>query len=224
MYMVSEGLKKQAIKMRKNGCSYGIINAKLKIPKGTLSYWLSDVSYKPNAQTLQRIRVGRAKTSASRKNAKKESIKNAKRIAIKDIGTLSERDLFMLGLGLYIGEGTKSVNVAIINSDVRVIRFAVYWFTTCFDLTIDSLKLAIYLYPDNNERECLDYWAKATGIPKKQFTKTQIDKRENKKMAKRGKLRYGTARLTVVSNGKKSFGSMAFLRRRIIAQMDEVLS
>jgi len=222
--MVRDGLRKQAIKMRKNGCSYGMIHAKFGIPKGTLSYWLSDVRYKPNAQTLQRIQVARDKTNASRKNAKKESIENAKKTALMDIGIVSERDLFMLGLGLYIGEGTKSVNVAIINSDVRVIRFAVYWFTACFDLTVDNLKLAIYLYPDNNEKKCLDYWAKATGIPKKQFTKTQIDKRENKKMAKRGKLRYGTARLTVVSNGKKSFGSMAFLRRRIIAQMDEVLS
>lgn len=66
------------------------------------------------------------------------------------------------------------------------------------------------------------YCSKETGIPEGQFGKTQVDKRKNTSMAKRGKLGYGTAHLTVVSNGRKKFESMALLRRRINAQMDEV--
>ena len=221
--MVDGKLRKRAMRMRKEGCSYGMIHEKLRVPKGTLSYWLSDTAYKPNLQALQRIKEGRAKTSASRHKFKEESIKRAQAIAAKDISFLNRRDIFMLGLGLYIGEGAKSVNVAVVNSDARVIRLAMQWLITCFDLSIDNLRLSVHLYPDTNVRECLNYWAKMTGIPREQFGKTQIDRRENKKMAKRGKLRYGTAHLTVVSGGQKKFGSMVLLLRRINAQMDIVL-
>lgn len=112
--------------------------------------------------------------------------------------------------------------VAVVNSDVRIINLAIRWFEDICGLTKDNFRLSVHLYPDNNVNECLDFWARSTGIKKSKFGKTQIDKRMNKKMAKRGKLRYGTAHLVVRSNGDKRFG--VFLQRRIGAWMDIVLS
>ena len=59
-----------------------------------------------------------------------------------------------------------------------------------------------------------------TGLSKNQFTKNTIDTRK-KKPSKRGKLPYGTAHLTVRSNGNKEFGF--FLGRRIQAWSDVVM-
>lgn len=199
-----------------------MIHQRLHIPKGTLSYWLSDIPYTPNTQALKRIQRGRVKSSAARSRVKKESLQKAKILARKDIGKLSKRDIFMLGIGLYIGEGAKTVNVAVINSDVRVIQLAVCWFETICGLKKENFTIEIHMYPDNNVNECVEFWSKHTGVPKSQFGKSQIDSRTNKKMAKRGKLRYGTAHLKVRSRGKKEFG--VFLQRRIHEWMNLVLS
>ena len=42
--------------------------------------------------------------------------------AEEELGIISKRDLFMLGLGLYIGEGAKSISrVSIANSNSAVV-------------------------------------------------------------------------------------------------------
>ncbi len=119
----------------------------------------------------------------------------------------------MLGLGLYIGEGTKShYIIRVINANPKVIRLAIRWFEDCLGLSKKNFSLRIHLYPDNDVEKCLKFWSKYTNIPISQFRKTQIDTRK-KKESKRGKLPHGTAHLTVKSNGKKEFG--VFLFRKI---------
>lgn len=68
----------------------------------------------------------------------------------------------------------------------------------------------------------MNFWSKATGIPKKQFGKTQIDRRTNKSEKKKRKLPYGTIRLTVRTKGKKEFG--VSLHRRIMGWIETALN
>lgn len=107
------------------------------------------------------------------------------------------------------------------NSDPEVIKTAIKWFKEVCDLNTENFTLTIHTYPDNNLKETINYWSKITGIPKKQFGKTQIDRRTNKSKKKRGKLPYGTAKLSVKSNGKKEFG--VFLHRRIMGWIEASL-
>lgn len=128
----------------------------------------------------------------------------------------------MLGLGIYIGEGAKTYDITrVINADPKIIKFAVRWFEEVCGLPRENLRIRIHLYPDNNIKKCMKFWSDISGIPLQQFQKTYIDLRQNKKMFKRGKLPYGTAHLSVHSNGKKEFG--VFLARKINAWMGEVL-
>ena len=128
----------------------------------------------------------------------------------------------MLGIGLYIGEGTKTHDIIrVINSDPKIIKLAINWFENACGLKLENFRMRIHLYPDNDLNECLDFWANASGIPLTQFQKTQIDLRKDKKLSKRGKLPYGTAHLSIKSNGAKEFG--VFLSRRINGWMKEVL-
>ncbi|MCR4330260.1 MAG: hypothetical protein NUV65_06995 [Candidatus Roizmanbacteria bacterium] len=214
--------KDRAIALRREGYSYNYIVKKTNVSKSTLHYWLADIPYTPNKETIARIGRARAKSGEVKSKMKRDSIRKAGEIAKNDIKEINKRDLFMLGLGLYIGEGSKTADhIRVINSDPRIICLAVGWFEEICGLTKSNLSLAIHLYPDNNIRESIAYWRDVTGIPREQFGKTQIDKRDGKKMAKRGKLPYGTAHLSVRSCGNKNFG--VFLARKIKGWMEEVL-
>ena len=121
-------LRKHAQTLRDMGYSYNMINLKLGIAKSTLSNWFKDKPFIPNKDVLQRIQYGPIKAAERSHNKKVAEINNLLNIGIKEVGTLNRRDLWLLGIGLYIGEGTKTYeNVRIINSDPAVIKLAVKW-------------------------------------------------------------------------------------------------
>lgn len=84
-----------------------------------------------------------------------------------------------------------------------------------------QIKIRLFLYPDNNEKECIKYWSKYLQISTEQFFKPTIDKRTNKKSSNYGKLPFGTAHISVKSFGNKDFG--VYLHRRILAWINRVL-
>ncbi len=215
-------LKEKAFELRKSGFSYSYISEKVKITKGTLSAWLSNVPYVPNDEMI--LKMGKARTASgfAKHKLKLQSLDEANKQAKEDVGVLSRRDLFMLGLGLYIGEGTKTHNIVrVINANPKVMSFAVRWFKEVCGLKNSNFKLRLHVYPDNNINESIKFWSLATSIPENQFQKTYVDIRSGKKMFKRGKLPYGTAHLSIRSNGRREFG--VFLARRINGWINEVL-
>ncbi|KKS84599.1 MAG: hypothetical protein UV60_C0018G0009 [Parcubacteria group bacterium GW2011_GWA2_43_11] len=212
--------KKHAIFLRRKGYSYSFIKEKIPVSKSTLSAWLSSVPYKANPETIQKIGKARAISGEVKAKIKMNSIEEAKHEAKKEIGKIDKRDLFMLGLGLYLGEGSKTEGIIrIINSNPDIICLSLAWFKKVCCLKNENFAIRLHLYPDNDKEKCIAYWSKITGIPSAQFQKTQIDERV-KKISKRGKLPFGTAHLNIRSNGEKKFGM--FLSRKINAWTDEV--
>ena len=96
-------IKKSAVKLRKKGYSYGIISAKLNLSKSTLSDWLGGIQFKPNRIVLKRIKLAQLKSAVYKNNQKLASMARAKKIAGREIGKLTKRDLWLLGIGLYLG-------------------------------------------------------------------------------------------------------------------------
>lgn len=212
----------EAIKLRKKGYSYSYILERISVSKSTLSYWLSGIPYIPNAETTLKIGEALAASGRAKNKIKIESINRATEEAKTDIGKLTKRDIFMLGLGIYIGEGTKTHNIVrVINSNPDIIKFVVGWFEEVCGLNRRNFRLRLHLYPDNVIKEAICFWSKSVGIPVGQFQKVQVDVRPNKTFAKRGKLPYGTAHLSIKSLGEKKFG--VFLSRKINAWISEVL-
>lgn len=219
--MRNKKVKEKAIRLRSQGYSYNLIADKTGVSKSTLHGWLAQVPYTPNAEVTERIGRGRAKATETKHKQKLARFKIAQKNAQNDIKRLTKRDRFMFGLAIYLGEGEKNENVGIINSDPNIVVFMIGWLEEHYGVGVDNLTLAIHLYPDNNTAACLQFWSEMTGIPRKQFGKTQIDRRKNKKLGKRGKLPYGTAHLRVRSSGRKEFGVL--LARRIKIATDMVL-
>jgi len=205
-------MKEEAIRLRNLGFSYSMISVKTGVSKSTLNYWLRNIPYKPNTIVLRRILEAPLKSAKVLRDKKINNIRIAKEIAIKELGKITKRDLLMMGIGLYIGEGTKNKTqmVRITNSDPKVIKLAIAWLISACGLGIKNLRVAIHTYPDIDIEKTLNYWSNITHIPRDQFRKTQIDTRLNKSKINVGKSLYGTANIIVHSNGQKKFGVFLF--------------
>jgi len=213
-------LKEKALNYRKGGYSYSMISKKLGLAKSTLSSWLKEVPYKPNEEVIKRIKAGPAKAAQNKQKRKIATIKIIKRNAKKELGKLTERDLWLLGIGLYLGEGRKFQEaVRITNSDPKTIKIASKWFRKICGLKKENFKPSVHTYPDNNVKATMNYWSQIIGVPKKQFGKTQII-RGNNKSKKKIKSLYGTLHLHIKSCGKKEFGRS--LHRRIMGWIEAV--
>ena len=212
-------IRNQAEKLRQAGWSYNIISQRLKVPKSTLSSWLKNRPYEPNKEVIRRIKNGPLISGIKKHKARLIATEEIRKKAFIEIGKLSRRDIMMLGIGIYIGEGSKLYeHVRLINSDPNVIRLSIKWFELICGLDKNNFKPTIHIYPDCSEEKSLEYWSKSTGIPVKSFGKTQIDRRKDKKEKKRKKLPYGTLHLYIVSNGELSKGVM--LHRKILSWIE----
>ncbi len=214
-------LRIEATKLRDHGYSYGMITDKLSIPKSTLSNWFRDRSFTPNNDVISRIQHGPIKAGAARHNKRVAEIASINTWAKQYINKLSKRDLQMLGIGLYIGEGSKTIeSVRIINSDPRVIKLGLHWLAVCFGVKPKNLVIALHLYSDSQIEEVSKFWLELTKIPKNNLMTPQIDRRIDKSDRKRNSLPHGTAHIRVVARGDKNKGVHLF--RKIDGLMSAV--
>lgn len=215
-------LKEKAIYFRKIGYSYGMIADKLGLSKSTMSDWLKELPYKPSKEVIERIGLARATSAQNRHQVKVDSIIKAKNEAYEEIGEISNRDLKLLGIGLYLGEGSKMhENVRIVNSDPEIILLAIKWFNVICGVSLENIAITIHIYPDVDENIAKKYWSNLTNVPLSQFRQTQVDYRTDKTSKKKHKLSYGTAHLQIVTRGDKRLG--VFLHRKIIGWIEKVI-
>ena len=213
-------LKEKAIKLRNAGYSYSMINAKIGVPKATLSNWLTFIPFQPNQEVLNKIGRAKLKSALYKQNLKFEDIANMKAQANKDVGLLSQRDMFMLGIGLYMGEGSKSFEqVRIVNADPTIIKTSIAWLKIFLKLNTKNFRITIHAYPDTDIVKSIDFWSKETKLPKNQFSKAVIDNRKNKSLLNGRKLLHGTATLYIKNGGTISPGVKS-LHRKIMGWIE----
>src|SRR5690348_13469772 len=108
-----EKLRYQAIELRKQGYSYNLISQELDVNKSTLSGWLKDIAFAEHHPDV-RERIDRASHAMAEARSEKarQSRQEAEQEAKDEIshflsGDFSNREMFITGLMLYWGEGTK---------------------------------------------------------------------------------------------------------------------
>lgn len=213
--MKQVSLKEQAIDYRKKGYSYSMINEKTGVTKSTLSNWLNKIPFSPNEELIKRIGSAKLKSASFKHNQKISEIEEMRGLAKAELGKLTKRDLWLLGIGLYLGEGSKAFEqTRFSNSNPEMIKIAVVWFKEVCKLKDIHFNPVVHIYPDNDVEETIKYWSEITGFPENQFGKTYIDKRIDKLQAKKRTLPYGTLHLRIKSHREKEFGRR--LHRRIM--------
>jgi hypothetical protein len=172
--------KRKVVELRKQGKSYSEIRKIIKVSKASLSLWLKDVIL-TNEQIvglkMKKVRaVERYKISMKEKRQSKLDLyyKNQ----LKRWFPLSERERFIAGLFLYLGEGNKASrnNISIANTDPSVMKFALYWFLNCLKIQKEKVRLNLHLYDDMNIENEIDFWLKELNLSRTNLNKPYIKK------------------------------------------------
>lgn len=143
MYVAySDYKRKQCVSLRRQGWSLNRLALELEIAKSTASLWCREITLN-DAAIKQLIEKGFAAQAISAVNRSK-TYKDAVEAAIKDADALwlcwKDDPLFTLGVGLYMGEGSKrSVAFSLANSDAGIIQT---WITWCKTFAKDKKFLA----------------------------------------------------------------------------------
>ncbi len=199
--------KQKAIDLRKEGRSYRDIAKELKVSKGTLSAWLkgqewSDQISKSNIEKeharapekMKRINMMRRVKFAFTYGVAEEE-------AVREFEVYKNEPLFNAGLMLYVGEGEKASKPAlrIANTDFEVHKVFIQFLTRYFGIDRARVRIFLHLYPDLDEKVCVDKWAKELSLNQSQFYKTQ---RIQGKDLKR-KLQFGVGTTIISSTALK---------------------
>ena len=206
-HMAKQKEREIAELLRNKGTSISDIASKLKVSKSTVSTWCKDIVLTEQAiESIARTSKSKSTTSLLRYTetlrAKRQSnIVISSEVGRKKVGTLSKRDIYCIGLGLYWGEGYKrgSQEFGFTNSDSRMIKFYILWLQTTFKVNSNDLIARISINSSQHSRseELEKYWSRSTGISRSQFTKISFLKSQSKKIYTNNADYFGTLRIKV---------------------------
>lgn len=200
------GSKKQrGMELLNEGYSYREISSELKVAKSTINSWFLKIPEKQKKKIRAfRIKnwkksIGETAKKKRRETLRKEGLTQKK--AAKKIGSLSKRELFLIGAALYWAEGSKSNRwqLQFSNANPKMIALMMSFFRKICQVREEKFYLQMMLHENIDETEALNYWSKIVNVPKDQFKKAcySSSKSSLKKRAKR-KLPFGTLQIRVL--------------------------
>jgi len=200
--------------------SYSQIRSIIKVSKSTLSLWLKNYPLSKErikelrAFSEQRIERFRETVRQKREKRLTETYQTQKQLILP----LSNRELFIAGLLLYWGEGTKCRRdgLSISNNDPSVIRFFIYWLKKSLAIPKKKIRILLHLYNDMNINNELNYWSKILRIPLRQFNRSYIKKTPSTRINHKGGFGHGTCnvRINSVPLAEKIFMSLKVISNK----------
>ena len=201
--MAQTFLRDKARQLRNTGSSLNEITKRLGIPKSTVRYWCQDIvlSKKRLKKLFQKQIMGGTLSAEKLRKKRLLKIRRLKEEGISEIGNLSRRELFLIGASLYLAEGYNKGDgeFGFTNSNPKIIKLIIRWLNDCCKISKDKIHLRIalnYLHKDRTA-SVLQFWSKATKIPKSQFSKPTFIKVKNKKTYLNPEKYFGTLRVKV---------------------------
>lgn len=150
--------------MRRNGESVRDIARILDCPKSMVSYHCKDIIL--TEDQLRRLddkrkRVWAENAIKGREASGRKWEAARKRVhaeALNEWDTLKDDPEFMMFLGLYLGEGSKSCSqvVRIANNDPRIVVYCTSWFKK---LSNAKMRCTITYYHNHDVEKCLSFWS-----------------------------------------------------------------
>ena len=182
--------KQKAILLRKEGKSYSEILKLLNLTsKGTLSHWFKNIDLNDEEQK----RLEKNMTLAAARGLKNFNDERSKNIVLenekyredgrKSVKKISANELFLIGVTLYWGEGTKAENknsskvLAFTNSDPDMITVYLRFIRNILKVDNSKITCGIHLYSTIDHQQAREYWSSVTKLsPEKFYIITQISR------------------------------------------------
>jgi hypothetical protein len=209
--------KERARKLREKGLSINQIVKETGFSKASVSLWVRDI-FLTKEQRKGLSEKGRSLESIERRRAARIFNEDKKRKFItneakRDFKKVTLNDLKLIGIILYLGEGSKNKRgtVAVTNSDPSVIKIMMRFFREICKVPESKFRGYIHTFQYADVKKTEKYWSQITGIPSKQFYKTYI-KPSSVSKQKRKTLPFGTFDLSV-NNTKLFLTIMGWIER-----------
>ena len=162
--------RRKVIELRLQGKSYSEIKRIINVSKSSLSLWLRNVPLTEeqisDLKEKKEQSIERYRETMKLKRLKRSSLyyKNQ----VKKWIPLSDREVFIAGLFLYLGEGNKANrnSIGITNTDPSVIKFALYWIINSLKVPREKICISLHLYGDMDVERESDYWLKELQMEK----------------------------------------------------------
>lgn len=159
--------RERARELRAQSWTLQEIADELNVSKGSVSLWVRDVEFVPKPRNR-----GHSSQQPHPLHLKKlADIERCRVEAQQLVGSLSDRDLLMLGIGLYAGEGSKTPGtVSMANTNPVFLGLFVTWLRRHFAINGSRLRVRLYLHLGLDLAAASRFWSNATRIPLEQFT------------------------------------------------------
>lgn len=190
--------KEQARTLRKEGKSINQIIHETGFSKASVSVWVRDIVLTSeqkqqisergrSVESIERRRINRLLNSQKRRQ---EIINKAK----EDFTSISREELKLIGIILYLGEGSKTYRggkASLSNSDPDIIKIMMRFFREICNVPETKFRAGIHTFAHADLEKTEEYWSNVTKIPRNQFYKTYI-KPSAASLQKRNTLPFGT--------------------------------
>ncbi|MCF0081049.1 hypothetical protein [Streptomyces lomondensis] len=184
-----DDLREKARELRLQGWTYDQIQVELGCSKSSISLWVRDLPKPERKRTPEEASAIARRGWEVTMRLRDEERQRTKEAAKQAVGTLSPRELFLLGVGLYWAEGGKDKpydrreNVCFVNSDPGMIEAFMAWLDL-LGVERERLRFTVMIHESADVAGAERYWADLVGAERSAFNKTTL-KRHNPKTVRK---------------------------------------
>lgn len=209
--------KDRIFELREQGKSYNEIVKILGVAKGTVSYWLHGVPLSDTAKSLlaknveKATRLGFFRFNKERTQTIQKENEMLRSLASREVASLSKKDLFLVGVSLYWGEGYQSeakgnYSLRFVNSNPFMIALFMRFVREVLEIEESWIKPYIQTHKNIRREKAIQFWSKITKLPPSVFhIFDQVSRASQGKRPTRS-LPYGTLGIRI--NRRKLFFRM----------------
>ncbi|WP_326689872.1 MULTISPECIES: hypothetical protein [unclassified Streptomyces] len=201
-----DALRTRARELRRQGWTYDRIKAELGVSKSSISAWVRDLP-RPEPRwsdtgRMERMAVGRARQRLEQDSERQRLTDEAR----SEIGSISDRELLLIGTALYWAEGNKSKPyarrecVSLINSDPDMIRLFVRWLEL-LEIDRSHWRCAVSIHATSDLAAATRFWSDVVGIPGERFCKPWLKTNVSSRM-NRGPEHHGCLSIRLTSSAR----------------------
>ncbi|MET9109902.1 hypothetical protein [Streptomyces zhihengii] len=184
-----DDLRARARELRLAGLTYDRIQLELGCSKSSISLWVRDLPKPERREPAEQARLAARKRWEHELEVRDRARRRTKAAARAEIGELTDRELFLIGVGLYWAEGTKDKPHArreqaiFVNCDPGMITVYLAWLTL-LGVERDRITYRVMIHESADVAAAEQYWTGVVRADRSAFGATTLKKHNPKTVRK----------------------------------------
>ncbi|MFB6550210.1 hypothetical protein [Streptomyces sp. NPDC056405] len=184
-----DDVRERARELRLQGWTYDQIQVELGCSKGSISLWVRDLPKPERREPSEQAKLAARKRWEHELAVRDAAREQTKAAALQEVGRMTDRELFLLGVGLYWAEGAKDKiysrreYVLFVNSDPGMIKVFIAWLDL-LKVERERLRFRVMIHENADVTAAEQYWASLVGAESTCFGKTTLKKHNPKTVRK----------------------------------------